>query len=55
MQTALLREDVQEEAHDLLSLLSGIELVSAVGAPAIPHGRRSQQVTAPRLGAPSCP
>jgi len=28
MQTALLREDVQEEAPDLLDLRSGIELVS---------------------------
>jgi hypothetical protein len=53
MQTALLRKDVEDEAHDPLGLLIGIELGIAVGAPDIPHGGMLQQFPAPRLVAPA--
>ena len=49
MQTALLLEDVKDEAHDPLGLLIGGELGIAVGAPDIPPGRMMQQVPAPGL------
>ena len=49
MQTALLLEDVKDEAYDPLGLLIGIELVIAVGSPDIPHGGMIQQFPAPCL------
>ena len=49
MQTALLLEDVKDEAHDPLGLLIGIELVIAVGPPDLAPRGMIEQFTAPCL------